>query len=227
MPDWFKRFLPFISLILLCALIPVCEYFLLDKNPVFLTASNLAAIARQTAVITIVAMGMTMVMVAGGIDLSVGSVMGFVGVLIATLMYSFNWAWPAACLAGLATAVVDAAAGVTLLIRDADAGTATPTRVVYSDPESDSRFSTDSAPCTSFIVCQRSSGFFRRQRWTNISNCGGVSGASSAIGRVSSRKIAVSVVTLDSPSKALRPVIISYSTTPNEKISDRVSTLRP
>ncbi|MFN0085164.1 MAG: ABC transporter permease [Blastocatellia bacterium] len=81
MPDWIKRFLPFISLILLCALIPACEYFLLDRNPVFLTSNNLAAIARQTAVITIMAMGMTMVMVAGGIDLSVGSIIGLAGVL--------------------------------------------------------------------------------------------------------------------------------------------------
>jgi ribose transport system permease protein len=81
MPDWFKRFLPFISLIALCVLIPTAEYFLLDKNPVFLTSNNLAAIARQTAVITIMAMGMTMVMVSGGIDLSVGSIVGLAGVL--------------------------------------------------------------------------------------------------------------------------------------------------
>lgn len=86
MPDWLKRFLPFISLIALCALIPICEYFLLDKNPVFLTSNNLAAIARQTAVITIMAMGMTMVMVSGGIDLSVGSIIGLSGVLGALSM---------------------------------------------------------------------------------------------------------------------------------------------
>ena len=54
--DGLKRFLPFISLIALCALIPLGEYFLLEKNPVFLTPGNLAAIARQTAVITIMAM---------------------------------------------------------------------------------------------------------------------------------------------------------------------------
>ena len=41
--DWLKRFLPFISLIALCALIPLGEYFLLEKNPVFLTPGNLAA----------------------------------------------------------------------------------------------------------------------------------------------------------------------------------------
>lgn len=81
MPEWVKRFLPFISLIVLCALIPLAEYFLLDQDPKFITSGNLAAIARQTAVITIMAMGMTMVMVSGGIDLSVGSMVGLTGVV--------------------------------------------------------------------------------------------------------------------------------------------------
>src|SRR5262245_18207154 len=79
--DGLKRFLPFISLIALCALIPLGEYLLLEKNPVFLTPGNLAAIARQTAVITIMAMGMTMVMVSGGIDLSVGSILAIASVV--------------------------------------------------------------------------------------------------------------------------------------------------
>jgi ribose transport system permease protein len=81
MSDWIKRFLPFISLIALCALIPLGEYFYLEKSPVFLTVGNLAAIARQTAVITIMAMGMTMVMVSGGIDLSVGSIIAVTSVI--------------------------------------------------------------------------------------------------------------------------------------------------
>jgi len=84
--DGLKRFLPFISLIALCALIPLGEYFLLEKNPVFLTLGNLAAIARQTAVITIMAMGMTMVMVSGGIDLSVGSILAIASVVGALAM---------------------------------------------------------------------------------------------------------------------------------------------
>ncbi|MBX3280062.1 MAG: ABC transporter permease [Acidobacteria bacterium] len=79
MSDWIKRFLPFISLIVLCALIAVLE-------PRFLSAGNLASVARQTAVITIMAMGMTMVMVAGGIDLSVGSIMALAGVVGALAM---------------------------------------------------------------------------------------------------------------------------------------------
>ncbi|MCG3144583.1 MAG: Ribose import permease protein RbsC [Gammaproteobacteria bacterium] len=79
--DGLKRFLPFISLIVLCALIPLGEYFLLDKDPVFFKPTNLAAIVRQTAVITIMAIGMTMVMVSGGIDLSVGSILAIASVI--------------------------------------------------------------------------------------------------------------------------------------------------
>lgn len=81
MQEWLKRFLPFISLLALCILIPTCEYFVLDQDPKFLTTGNLAAIARQTAVITIMAMGMTLVMVSGGIDLSVGSIVGLTAVV--------------------------------------------------------------------------------------------------------------------------------------------------
>jgi D-xylose transport system permease protein len=47
-----------------------------------------------------------LVIVARHIDLSVGSVMGFVGVLVAYLQYTAGWSWPAACLAGLAVAIL-------------------------------------------------------------------------------------------------------------------------
>ncbi|MCI0487544.1 MAG: ABC transporter permease [Blastocatellia bacterium] len=73
MSDRLKRFLPFASLIALCILIAALE-------PKFLSAGNLAGVARQTAVITIMAIGMTVVMVSGGIDLSVGSAMALAGV---------------------------------------------------------------------------------------------------------------------------------------------------
>jgi ribose transport system permease protein len=79
MSDWIKRFLPFVSLIALCVVIAALE-------PKFLSGGNLNSVARQTAVITIMAMGMTMVMVAGGIDLSVGSMMALAGVFGAKAM---------------------------------------------------------------------------------------------------------------------------------------------
>lgn len=71
----------------------------------FLSPENLYNIAQQTAVVGIVATVVVLVIVARHIDLSVGSVMGFVGVLIATLMYSGGWHWVEASLAGLAVAV--------------------------------------------------------------------------------------------------------------------------
>ncbi len=73
MSDWIKRFIPFASLIALCVIIAALE-------PKFLSTGNLGSVVRQTAVITIMAMGMTMVMVSGGIDLSVGSIMALAGV---------------------------------------------------------------------------------------------------------------------------------------------------
>uniref|UniRef100_UPI00336BBF71 sugar ABC transporter permease n=2 Tax=Variovorax saccharolyticus TaxID=3053516 RepID=UPI00336BBF71 len=73
---------------------------------IFLSPENLYNIAQQTAVVGIVSTVMVLIIVARHIDLSVGSVMGFVGVLIAYLQYSSGWSWPAACLAGLAVALL-------------------------------------------------------------------------------------------------------------------------
>ena len=72
----------------------------------FLTPENLYNIAQQTAVVGIVAAGVALIIVARQIDLSVGSVLGVVGVLIAFLMYSKGWHWAPACLAGLAVSLV-------------------------------------------------------------------------------------------------------------------------
>ena len=72
---------------------------------IFLSPENLYNIAQQTAVVGIVATVVVLIIVARHIDLSVGSVMGFVGVLIAFLMYTAGWSWPAAALAGLAVAI--------------------------------------------------------------------------------------------------------------------------
>ncbi len=75
------------------------------SNGLFLSPENLYNIAQQTAVVGIVATVVVLVIVARHIDLSVGSVMGFVGVLIATLMYTAGWHWIEASLAGLAVAI--------------------------------------------------------------------------------------------------------------------------
>lgn len=52
----------------------------------FLSATNLINVARQTAPIIIIGVGMTLVMATGGIDLSVGSVVALIGCLAAALL---------------------------------------------------------------------------------------------------------------------------------------------
>lgn len=55
-------------------------------TPHFLTVSNLLNIAEQATIIAIVAVGMTFVIITGGIDLSVGSVLAFAGVVMASAL---------------------------------------------------------------------------------------------------------------------------------------------
>ena len=56
-------------------------------TPHFLTVSNLLNVAEQAAIIAIVATGMTFVIITGGIDLSVGSVLAFAGVVMASVLH--------------------------------------------------------------------------------------------------------------------------------------------
>ena len=86
-------------------LVAVALIFNVLSGGIFLSPENLYNIAQQTAVVGIVATVVVLVIVARHIDLSVGSVMGFVGVLIATLMYTAGWHWIEASLAGLAVAI--------------------------------------------------------------------------------------------------------------------------
>jgi D-xylose transport system permease protein len=76
------------------------------SDGLFLSPENLYNVAQQTAVIGIIATVMVLIIVARHIDLSVGSTMGFVGVLIAFLQYTHGWSWPAACLAGLGVSLL-------------------------------------------------------------------------------------------------------------------------
>lgn len=55
-------------------------------EPRFLTTGNLMTILRQTSINAVIATGMTFVILVGGIDLSVGSVLGFTGAIAATMI---------------------------------------------------------------------------------------------------------------------------------------------
>lgn len=72
-------FLPFVGLLI----VTLVMVFASDK---FLTSANLENIARQVSINAIIAVGMTCVILTGGIDLSVGPVMALSGTLTAGLM---------------------------------------------------------------------------------------------------------------------------------------------
>ncbi len=74
-----RQFGTLFGLIVLCVVMWIL-------TPHFLTVSNLLNVAEQTAIIAIIAAGMTFVIITAGIDLSVGSVLAFSGVVMASLL---------------------------------------------------------------------------------------------------------------------------------------------
>jgi ribose transport system permease protein len=67
-----QRIFPFLALLILFAALSIA-------SPHFFTRVNLSSVARQTAVINIMALGMTPVIITGGIDISVGSMLALAG----------------------------------------------------------------------------------------------------------------------------------------------------
>lgn len=55
------------------------------RNPEFLGSENILNVLRQNAVLTLLAVGMTFVIISGGIDLSVGSILAFTSVVTVKL----------------------------------------------------------------------------------------------------------------------------------------------
>jgi ribose/xylose/arabinose/galactoside ABC-type transport system permease subunit len=92
----------------LAALVLVSVLFGLLIGPGFFRGANLELIARQAAIVCVSAFGMTMVIVSGGIDLSVGSVVALGTVVTALILRADAGPWAAA----LGAVVVAGACGV-------------------------------------------------------------------------------------------------------------------
>lgn len=69
----------------------------------FLTSATLSAIANRIPTLTLAAAGMTLVLIVGGIDLSVGSVLALSGAMLGVALV--DWHWPFAACALLAVLV--------------------------------------------------------------------------------------------------------------------------
>lgn len=72
-----------VSIFLICVLLSILIEI---KNPIFLTYNNIMDVLRNTSYTLIIAVGMTFVLIARGLDLSVGSMFAFGGLLAATMM---------------------------------------------------------------------------------------------------------------------------------------------
>ncbi|HKZ81544.1 MAG TPA: ABC transporter permease [Pyrinomonadaceae bacterium] len=77
----------FILLVVLCAVVAVL-------NPRFLAPANLQNMARLIGAYGVFSIGLGIVIITGGIDLSVGSVFALLGVLLSMMLT--EWGWPAA-----------------------------------------------------------------------------------------------------------------------------------
>ncbi len=72
------------------------------KNPRFLSEANLTNTANIVGIFGIFSIGLGLVIITGGIDLSVGSMFALSGVLLPMALREWHWAWPVAVLAAIA-----------------------------------------------------------------------------------------------------------------------------
>jgi ribose/xylose/arabinose/galactoside ABC-type transport system permease subunit len=75
------------------------------RNSNFGTLFNIQVILRQVAIYGLLAIAQMLIIITAGIDLSVGSLVAFVGVVEALLYTKFSWSLPLILFAGLLTAV--------------------------------------------------------------------------------------------------------------------------
>ena len=97
---------PFFGLLLVIGIFSLSA----EVRPYFLTGANFKTILLQTVIVAIGALGMTMIIVSGGIDLSVGSVVALTSVVCAKLLVHNSspvLAAAAAVLAGAAIGLIN------------------------------------------------------------------------------------------------------------------------
>ena len=97
---------------MLLSLVAIMIFFQFMTDGTLLRPLNVTNLVLQNSYIVIMALGMLLVIVAGHIDLSVGSASGFVGALAAVLMVTYEWHFiPATVVCLLVGAAIGAAHG--------------------------------------------------------------------------------------------------------------------
>src|SRR6266478_3911329 len=85
---WLNRLAPFLGLIIVIVVFAI----LIGAPEKYLSLKNLRTVLAQTVIVAIGAIGMTVIIISGGIDLSVGSAIALTGVITAL---GINAGWSA------------------------------------------------------------------------------------------------------------------------------------
>ena len=85
--NWLNRLAPFLGLLLVIIIFTI----LIGEPEKYLSLRNLRTVLAQTVIVAIGAIGMTIIIISGGIDLSVGSAIALTGVITAL---DINAGWP-------------------------------------------------------------------------------------------------------------------------------------
>src|SRR3954471_25078256 len=97
---------------LLGSLLLIMAFFQFMTNGVLLAPVNITNLVLQNSYIVVMALGMLLIIVGGNIDLSVGSIVGFIGAIAATMMVDYKMPWvPVVGLSLLLGAAIGAAQG--------------------------------------------------------------------------------------------------------------------
>ena len=87
---------------ILAALVAIIVFFQVLTGGLLLSPNNVASLIQQNAYVMILAVGMVMVIIGRHIDLSVGSLVGFIGGVTGLLVVNHAVPWPAAVLIAIA-----------------------------------------------------------------------------------------------------------------------------
>ena len=90
---------------IMAAMVIVVAFFGVYTSGRSLMPANISALIGQNAYVLIIALGMIMIIIAGHIDLSAGSVVAFIGAVLGWSMYHWHWPWPVAVVLALVIGV--------------------------------------------------------------------------------------------------------------------------
>ena len=92
----------------------ICYFWV--ASPYFMTEKNVVSIGQAVAINGILAAGMTIALIAGQLDLTIGATLGITSVAVAGAIQNWHWSWPVAALFAIAVGLVIGCANTVLVV---------------------------------------------------------------------------------------------------------------